>query len=196
MTATCILSISRIRAQWSYYHSPLTVAFVFETQEIPRLLNTTGHIYLPPPKPVSEYNRHDEEQPRIDMSLIKPFDLRLCVGKEWHRFPGHYLVPEGVRVDWIKSDFDGMLPGHFLEAPKEGGLLERIKGTSVVPSGLNDLNKEAPEFYVGLTADPVSDGLLTCVYLFSGRCVVLRLSHRSGLPAPSQLFTSRASLRR
>ena len=74
--------------------------------------------------------------------------LRLCVGKEWHRFQGHFLVPDGVRVDWIKSEFDGMLPGHFVETAREGGLLERAKGTRVVPADLNDLNKEAPSFYV------------------------------------------------
>lgn len=165
LTATCVLSISRIRAHWSYYHSPLTVAFLLETEEIPRLLNTTGHIYLPPPQPVSEYSRHDE-QPPIDLSLIKPFDLRLCVGKEWHRFPGHYLVPEGVKVDWIKSEFDGMLPGHFLQTAKEGGLLERMKGTAIVPTGLNDVNKEATEFYVRLKVHFIKRSATDkCIYI-------------------------------
>ena len=41
-----------------------------------------------------------------------------------------------------------MLPGHFRETGMEGGLLERQKGTKVVPEGLNDLNEEAPAFYV------------------------------------------------
>ncbi|OCH96425.1 glycosyltransferase family 22 protein [Obba rivulosa] len=148
VSASCILSLSRAVAQWKYYHAPLSIVYALESQEIPRLLNTTGHIYLPPPMNYTSRASEDESQPRIDPSLIEDFGLRLCFGKEWHRFPGHYLVPDGVRVDWIKSDFNGMLPGHFPETTKSGGLMERIKGTRVVPQGLNDLNKEAPEFYV------------------------------------------------
>ncbi|EMD41849.1 glycosyltransferase family 22 protein [Gelatoporia subvermispora B] len=149
VSASCILSASRIVAQWKYYHAPLSIIYALEHQEIPRLLNTTGHIYLPPPPTNLTKRAPDEEsEPRIDLELIRGFGLRLCFGKEWHRFPGHYLVPDGVRVDWIKSDFNGMLPGHFLETEKKGGLLERVKGTRVIPRGLNDLNKEAAEFYV------------------------------------------------
>lgn len=127
----------------------MTIAFRLESQELPRLLNATGHISLPPPPiPGSSKQQYDddEERPRIDYSPLKEFDLRLCYGKEWYRFPGHYLIPDGIRVDWVKSEFDGMLPGHFV--PSEGGLVERIKGTKTIPTGLNDLNRETPQFYV------------------------------------------------
>ena len=87
-------------------------------------------------------------EPRIDYDLITPFNLTLCIGKEWHRFPGHYLVPDGVHVEWIKSEFDGMLPGHFKRTERAAGLTERPKGTHAIPYGLNDLNKEEPSFYV------------------------------------------------
>ena len=145
-----IISVTRTLALWEYYHAPMTIAFRLETQELPRLLNATGYITLPPPRdtPDNRHDRDDEEQPRIDFAPLGVMNVTLCLGKEWYRFPGHYLVPDGVRVRWIKSEFDGMLPGHFKETALDGGLLERIKGTSVVPSGLNDLNKEAPEFYV------------------------------------------------
>ena len=143
-----IFSITRSLAHWEYYHAPMTIVYRFETQELPRLLNATGYIHLPPPRE-SDSSKYDEDSsPRIDFSPLENFDLKLCIGKEWHRFPGHFLVPDGVRVEWVKSEFDGMLPGHFVKTGKYGGLLERQKGTKFVPEGLNDLNKEAPAFYV------------------------------------------------
>lgn len=151
IAASCVLSVSRIMAHWKYYHAPMSVTHALEAAEVPRLLNVTGLISLPPPSTTAgRSQRHsDEDQlPRIDLGLIQDWDLRLCVGKEWYRFPGHFLVPDGVRVDWIKSEFDGMLPGHFAETARRGGLLERAGGTRAVPKYLNDLNAEAPQLYV------------------------------------------------
>ncbi|KAH9897963.1 glycosyltransferase family 22 protein [Cubamyces lactineus] len=150
VAASCILSVSRIMAHWKYYHAPMSVTHALEASEVPRLLNVTGHVFLPPRVATegrSKRHSDEDEHPRIDLSLIADWGLRLCVGKEWYRFPGHFLVPDGVRVDWIKSEFDGMLPGHFAETPRGGGLLERVKGTRVIPKDLNDLNKEAPRLY-------------------------------------------------
>ncbi|PIL31538.1 hypothetical protein GSI_06240 [Ganoderma sinense ZZ0214-1] len=156
-----VLSLARIMAHWKYYHAPMSVTFALEAAEVPRLLNATGHIHIAPPQ-VDSAGRQaadaasDESEPRIDLTLLAPFDLRLCVGKEWHRFPGRFLVPDGVHVDWIKSAFDGMLPGHFAETVRSGGLLARQQGTRVVPKHLNDLNQEATQFYVDVD---------TCDYL-------------------------------
>ncbi|PSS29616.1 hypothetical protein PHLCEN_2v2764 [Hermanssonia centrifuga] len=158
VSASIVLSVSRGVAQWKYYHSPMSVVAHFEAYELVRLLNTTGHVYIPPPK----YHRRrriptsEEEEPRINYDLLYPFNLTLCLGKDWHRFPGNYLVPDSVKVEWIKSEFDGMLPGHFAPTPREAGLVGRIEGTHVIPQGLNDLNKEEPSFYVDVS---------TCDYL-------------------------------
>lgn len=142
--------MSRGFAQYKYFHAPMTVLNYFEAYEVPRILNTTGLVYLPPPRSDSKYHipESEAENPRIDYDLIAQFNLTVCYGKEWHRFPGSYLVPDGIRVDWIKSEFDGMLPGHFKETPRAAGLAARVHGTRVVPRGLNDLNKEEPSFYV------------------------------------------------
>ena len=136
-----MISLSRIMGLWHYYHAPMTAVWAFETKELPRLFNVSGLL------PVYSGAR-DDEQSRIDLSPVKYFDLKLCVAKEWHRFPGHYYVPDGVRVEWIKSEFDGMLPGHFKPTPRWGGLMARLAGTHNVPHGLNDLNKEEASFYV------------------------------------------------
>ncbi|KAI6120641.1 glycosyltransferase family 22 protein [Pisolithus croceorrhizus] len=114
----------------------LLVVATFEVFELPRLLNRTG---LLPPVPAEADER---EQPNVDLTPIKEFELRLCLGKEWHRFPGHYLVPSGIRVDFVKSDFAGLLPAHFQRPPSPWW--DRL-GSKHTPAGLNDLNQEAQE---------------------------------------------------
>ncbi|KAL0951587.1 hypothetical protein HGRIS_008268 [Hohenbuehelia grisea] len=159
--ATAIISISRILALFKYYHAPLSIAFAFETEELPRLLNVTGLLPAPPS------DARADELPRIDLSPIAQFNLTLCLGKEWYRFPGHYLIPTGVRVDFIKSEFDGMLPGHFGEgsiksAPSESQsiplALWPAPKTRLRPAALNDLNREEPAHYVPVeTCDYIID---------------------------------------
>ncbi|KAG6814143.1 hypothetical protein H0H92_002138 [Tricholoma furcatifolium] len=145
VVATSVISFSRIMALWHYYHTPMTVVWAFETQELPRLLNATG--LLP-----SYAHLPEEDRPRIDLSPIKHFDLNLCVAKEWHRFPGNYLVPHGISTSFVKSEFDGLLPGRFTYvAPQADSALDRWwlqPGTRYAPSDQNDLNKEEPSHYV------------------------------------------------
>ncbi|KAF9567750.1 glycosyltransferase family 22 protein [Agrocybe pediades] len=148
------ISLSRVFALWHYYHSPLTVAFEFQTLEIPRLLNVTGLLPVYPP------GTPEDEIPRMDISPIKEFGLKLCYGKDWYRFPGHYLIPNGIDAEFIKSEFDGMLPRHFEQkAPaddyEEGRVFSKLADswwlkpqTRFVPEDLNDLNKEDPSHYV------------------------------------------------
>jgi alpha-1,2-mannosyltransferase len=148
VVASSILSLGRILALWEYYHAPMTVAYALETYELPRLLNDTG--LLPPAPP----GVSPDDLPRIDLAPIREFNLTLCVGKEWYRFPGHYLIPDGIRVGFVKSEFNGLLPGQF----GEGGDMRTVQGpgsawwtreeTRAVPGGLNDLNREEPSHYV------------------------------------------------
>ena len=142
---TSVLSLSRIIAMRMYYGAPLSLHYHFQYEELPRLLNVTGHLPAPP-----DVDIYEERDTQIDLSPIKEFNLRLCLGKEWHRFPGHYLVPNGIRVDFIKSEFDGLLPRHFDEGPHITN--ETVwwlwPHTRVIPPGLNDLNIEEPSHYV------------------------------------------------
>lgn len=149
--ASSLISLSRILALWTYYHAPLSVVYSFEAIELPRLLNDTG--LLPAPLP----NTAADDLPRIDLSPVKQFNLTLCTSKEWHRFPGHFLVPDGVRVDFVKSEFDGLLPGHFAEGAFEEQASTKNfffsvwwprPETRLVPVGQNDLNREEPSHYV------------------------------------------------
>ncbi|KAK1233678.1 mannosyltransferase [Marasmius sp. AFHP31] len=145
LVTAAFLSASRTLANWEYYHAPLSILYRFEYSELPHLLKITG--LLPPPPPTRSKYREDDHV--VDLTSIKEFDLTLCVGKEWYRFPGHYLVPNGVNVEFIQHDFHGLLPGHFPEqskAPKSNWWWR--PQTRVQPEGLNDLNKEEPSHYV------------------------------------------------
>ncbi|KAI0696466.1 Alg9-like mannosyltransferase family-domain-containing protein [Cytidiella melzeri] len=125
LAASVVISVTRGIALYHYYRALMALMNHFEAYEIPL----------------------DEDEPRIAYDLMTLYNLTLCSGKEWHRFPGSYL---------IKSEFDGMLPGHFKRTPTKGGLVSRIHGTRVVPGGLNNMNKEEPSFYVDVN---------TCDYL-------------------------------
>ena len=195
VSASIIFSLSRVAAGWVYYHSPMSIVAHFEAHELPRVLNTTGHIVLPPPGkyPPKHIPNSPEEDVRVDYDLLFPFNITLCYGKEWHRFPGNYLVPDAVTVRWIKSEFDGMLPGHFTPTLRSGGLMERLKGTHVIPYGLNDLNKEEPSFYVRHYRNGNLSRRLTYV-LFLGQRYCMRLPRRFLFSSPLRIFPSRTGL--
>ena len=61
----------------------------------------------------------------------------VCFGKEWHRFPSSYFLPNGVHAKFVRSEFDGLLPGEFSEAKTGFGF---FPGTWLVPPGMNDQN--------------------------------------------------------
>ncbi|KAG0649148.1 Dol-P-Man:Man(8) c(2)-PP-Dol alpha-1 [Hyphodiscus hymeniophilus] len=69
----------------------------------------------------------------------------VCFGKEWYRFPSSYHLPNDMRAKFVKSEFDGLLPGEFSEA-KTGFWA----GAWLVPPGMNDLNQEDMGKYVDL----------------------------------------------
>lgn len=157
VTYTCLISVSRILALWTNYHAPLSIAFALETQEIPRLLNISGLLpesALPSAVHDRSHNPAYDDDERIDISGVRHLGLTVCVGKEWHRFPGHYLIPEGVNVAFVKSEFDGLVPGKYLPVgvgrSELAAIGSRIAGTRAKPQHQNDLNKEELSHYVRL----------------------------------------------
>lgn len=63
-------------------------------------------------------------------------NLNICIGREWHRFPTSFFLPDNVRLRYIKTLYDGILPGDFNESFK------RIKDTtSMIPANMNNKNK-------------------------------------------------------
>ncbi|KAJ6120853.1 GPI mannosyltransferase [Penicillium sp. IBT 18751x] len=72
----------------------------------------------------------------------------VCFGKEWYRFPSSYFLPHDMRAKFIRSEFRGLLPGEFPDAPS---YLARLDGASQIPSGMNDLNIEDPSKYTDIS---------------------------------------------
>ena len=59
----------------------------------------------------------------------------VCVGREWYRYPSSFFLPnENTRLAFVKSGFNGLLPGDFKE---NAGLVESI---SSYPEGMNNQN--------------------------------------------------------
>ena len=57
----------------------------------------------------------------------------VCAGTDWYRFPSSFFLPgPGYRLQFVRSDFDGLLPRLFSE--KEGG-------TRLAPAEFNDENR-------------------------------------------------------
>ncbi|KAI9873087.1 MAG: mannosyltransferase [Pleopsidium flavum] len=71
----------------------------------------------------------------------------VCFGKEWYRFPSSHFLPKGLRAKFVKSAFDGLLPGEFNEAQIGFGF---FPGTWLIPPGMNDQNIEDPGKYIDI----------------------------------------------
>lgn len=70
--------------------------------------------------------------------------VNLCLLKEWYRFPSSFFIPtNATQVQFVKSSFAGLLPKPFEQ---------HANGTSIIPSHMNDLNREEPSRYVQLSA--------------------------------------------
>lgn len=81
--------------------------------------------------------------------------IRLCIGKEWHRFPSSFFIPEKavgwngeerrIEMHFLQSEFRGILPKKF-----EKGKIPEI--TRLIPTEMNDENKEEKGRYVPLSS--------------------------------------------
>jgi alpha-1,2-mannosyltransferase len=72
----------------------------------------------------------------------------ICLGKEWYRFPSSFFIPNTSRANFVKSAFDGLLPGQFLESG-EGWR----SATWRLPEGMNDQNQEEASHLVSSAAN-------------------------------------------
>lgn len=69
----------------------------------------------------------------------------VCFGKEWYRFPSSYHLPNDMKAKFVKSEFNGLLPGEFSQAKTGFGFWP---GAWLVPPGMNDQNIEDMGKYV------------------------------------------------
>ncbi|XP_075579322.1 alpha-1,2-mannosyltransferase ALG9 isoform X2 [Pelecanus crispus] len=109
-----LLSLSRSVALFRGYHGPLDLY-----PEFHRIATDPSIHTVPEGRPVN-----------------------VCVGKEWHRFPSSFLLPENWQLQFILSEFRGQLPKPFAK----GSMATRI-----IPTDMNDQNKEEPSRYIDIS---------------------------------------------
>ncbi|WAR27997.1 ALG9-like protein [Mya arenaria] len=69
--------------------------------------------------------------------------VTLCVGKEWYRYPSSFFLPgQNWNLHYLKSEFEGQLPKPYDSGPD---------ATRIIPSNMNDMNKEEPSRYVNVS---------------------------------------------
>ncbi|KAF8959365.1 mannosyltransferase [Entomortierella lignicola] len=164
--ASAAVSLSRIIALHEHYNAPIEVyRRSFDLVKVPTPINIQE-----PTSPIPS-----SPSPSENAALNSQEITRVCVGKEWYRFPSHYFFPEGAKLGLIKSHFDGLLPGEFKEhlsheeipsLPKQPSAADgkehqpfkvdwrwsadRRPGTSFIPTLMNNENKEVHEYYTPL----------------------------------------------
>jgi alpha-1,2-mannosyltransferase len=176
LIAAAALSISRILALHEHYSAPIDVyRKAFDLVKVPGPIVIEGTADPTIVAASAATNGATSEDGGVTAEASKkPEIVRVCVGKEWYRFPSHYFLPEGAKLGLIKSHFDGLLPGEFLESDNASGELppleaqpsantgkthqpfridwrwsaERRLGTSNIPLLMNNENKEVHEHYV------------------------------------------------
>ncbi|GFF65769.1 alpha-1,2-mannosyltransferase (Alg9), putative [Aspergillus lentulus] len=97
---------------------------------------------------ITAYNAPLKVMEPLQQLEMAQFGGFVCFGKEWYRFPSSYFLPNRMRAKFIKSEFRGLLPGEFPDASSYSGL---IQGTSQIPVGMNDRNKEDLGKYVDIS---------------------------------------------
>ncbi|ODQ64776.1 hypothetical protein NADFUDRAFT_47355 [Nadsonia fulvescens var. elongata DSM 6958] len=85
----------------------------------------------------------------------------ICIGREWYRSPSSFFLPDSYRLKFIKSGFDGILPGEFMEPMSFShedamkltpwySLWGNLEGTHKMTSNMNNVNREEPSHYIDL----------------------------------------------
>lgn len=111
--------------------------------------------YSAPMKIYKGLNEHLSDPSSLDDILQsrqnKSSIVKVCVGKEWYRFPSSFFLPSHItdreggswttELHFIKSEFSGLLPKYY-----PSGSLPDI--TRLIPTEMNDLNIEEPSRYI------------------------------------------------
>jgi alpha-1,2-mannosyltransferase len=166
-TLACIMipafiSIFRIVAIFKFYHAPLDIAYHFQYTTIPHILTSLGHGPKPAPKNYSPYTPDEVIVPEWDYTPLMTLDppISLCYASEWHRYPGSYMIPEGIDVRWVKTDFDGMMPRRWESSAVSNttGVWPRPETRVVRDGRFNGMNKASvePGTFVSLIHYPMT----------------------------------------
>ncbi|KAJ4456550.1 hypothetical protein; 2-mannosyltransferase ALG9 [Paratrimastix pyriformis] len=124
LLAAAIVSASRALALYRGYHAPLQV-----------WAELADHVLVP-------FRAHLQQAAPAAAAAAATAapEVRVCVGKEWYRFPSSFFLPSpSDRLVFVRSGFTGLLPKPFAPLPN---------GTWQVPTQMNEFNKMEPSRYV------------------------------------------------
>lgn len=85
------------------------------------------HTYGAPLTSADVFHEWEQSYPSSDIQNV-------CVGREWYHFPTSMFLPDNYRLRFVRSGFDGLLPGDF----KEGVSVK--EAASVYPANMNAKN--------------------------------------------------------
>ena len=141
-----ILSVLRVFALHKFYHAPFEVVHHFEYNTVPSILTDLGYSPIPLPAKYVQYG-NEVPTPLWDLTPLQHLDepYTLCYGTEWHRYPGSHLIPEGIDVRWIKTNFSGMMPRRWEASGPSKGKWPREETKTVRAGRFNDENKPSSE---------------------------------------------------
>ncbi|RKP27837.1 Alg9-like mannosyltransferase family-domain-containing protein [Syncephalis pseudoplumigaleata] len=113
------------------------------------------HAYYHAPMSIYSYLANVELAAPASIEAHRP--ARVCVGKEWFRFPSSYFLPTHARLHFLRSHFHGLLPKYFIESAASSETTDQARGwrpgTWTIPTGMNDMNREEPDRYVSKRID-------------------------------------------
>ena len=141
-----LLSLGRILAMYHFYHAPFDIVHHFEYTTVPRIMTSLGFEPEPLPKDFKPY-KGEWPVPEWDFTPLGHLEtpVTLCYGTEWHRFPGSHLVPEGVKITWIETDFDGMMPRRWDASAPPDHQWPREETRVVHPGRFNGANQASSQ---------------------------------------------------
>lgn len=114
---------------------------------MPHLLSTLGYSPKPAPKNYKPYSKDEKINPEWDYTPLTTLDppITLCYAGEWYRYPSSYLIPEGIDVQWVQTDFDGMMPRRWERSAVSDDSWPRPETRVVRDGRFNGLNKASVE---------------------------------------------------
>ncbi|WVR08923.1 hypothetical protein IAU60_005982 [Kwoniella sp. DSM 27419] len=141
-----IISILRIGATLYFYHAPFDIVHHLQYKAIPSYLSELGFEPEPLPENYEPYGK-EVPTPQWDLSVLETLEepVTLCYGTEWHRYPSSFLIPQGIKVQWLQTEFDGMMPRQWEPSHKTKSMWPRSETRVIRPGRFNGDNKASSE---------------------------------------------------
>ncbi|KNE62779.1 hypothetical protein AMAG_07964 [Allomyces macrogynus ATCC 38327] len=90
-----------------------------------------------------DWNRHDVVEALQGKTM--------CLGNDWFLAPGHWVLPDTTRIEFVQHGFEGQLPAHFAPSNATSSIARVVHGTATCDHALfNDANRMEVSRFVDL----------------------------------------------